>query len=94
MDCIATEFFNITESFNFKLHISCAIHMGGHTLDLVSTLGLDVDLSSCEGLLIRDHKFIFLDLSLQMLTVWLLIGNSVSILLRDLLISCLSTLIL
>lgn len=62
-NCVATEFLNITESFNFKQHVSGATHTGGHTLDLVFSLGLNIDHIHCEDLLISDHKCIFFDLS-------------------------------
>jgi len=39
--------------------------VGGHTLDLVFSLGLDVDHIRCEDLLISDHTFIFFNLSVK-----------------------------
>ena len=60
---IASEFLNITESFNFRQHVSGATHIGGHTLDLVFSLGLDINNICCEDLLISDHKCIFFTLS-------------------------------
>ncbi len=40
---VATEFLNVTESFNFKKHVSGATHISDHTFDLVFSLGLDAD---------------------------------------------------
>lgn len=37
------EFLNITETFNFKQNVSGPTHAGGHTLDFIFSLGLDID---------------------------------------------------
>lgn len=47
-DCAANKLFNITECFNFKLHVSDANHTGGHAQDLAYTLELDIDFTHCE----------------------------------------------
>lgn len=63
---LANEFINITESFNFKQHVSGATHVGGHTLDLVFSLGQDTDNICCEDLLmIRYYICIFFDPSVN-----------------------------
>lgn len=40
---------NITECFNFKLHISDANHTSGHAQDLAYTLELDIDCTHCDN---------------------------------------------
>ena len=56
-------FINITESFNLSQHVSGPTHNRGHTLDLVFTLGLNIDSLLCEDLFIADHSCILFDLS-------------------------------
>ncbi|KAF7646012.1 hypothetical protein LDENG_00195030, partial [Lucifuga dentata] len=46
------------ESFNFIQHVSGSTHTGGHTLDLVFSLGLSVDNVRLEDAFISDHKCI------------------------------------
>ena len=56
MDTFATDFLNLTESFNFTQHVSGPTHNKGNTLDLVFSIGLKVTNVSTEELLVSDHK--------------------------------------
>ncbi len=52
-------------SILMDLLVSGVTHMSDHTLDLVFSLGLDIDRICREDLLISDHKYIFFDLSVN-----------------------------
>ena len=60
-DQAATEFLNITESYNFVQHVHGPTHNCGHTLDLVFTLDLDLDSLSIRDLVVSDHMCILLN---------------------------------
>ena len=60
----ATEFLNITDSFNLVQHVSGSTHNRGHTLDLVFTLGLTINSLSLIDL-VSDHKCILFDSYIQ-----------------------------
>ena len=55
----AIDFLNFVESHNLIQHFNEPTHSGGHTLDLVLSLGLDVSSIHCEDMLITDHKCLF-----------------------------------
>lgn len=58
----ASEFLNLIVSFNFKQHISGCTHLGGHTLDLVFTHGIDIENVDSKDLCVTDHKFVLFDI--------------------------------
>lgn len=60
----ATEFLNITDSFNLVQHVSGSTHNRGHTLDLIFTLGLTINSLSLIDL-VSDHKCILFDSYIQ-----------------------------
>ena len=60
---VATDFLNITESFNFVQHVSGPTHIAGHTLDLVFSYGLIIDNVQQEDFLVSDHKCVLFDVS-------------------------------
>ena len=59
----AADFLNVTESFHFIQHVSGPTHTGGHTLDLVFTLGLNIDSICSEELYVTDHECVLCNLS-------------------------------
>lgn len=59
----ASEFLSPLDSFNFTQHITGPTHSGGHTLDLILSLGLDIGPVCREDIFISDHKYILFDLS-------------------------------
>jgi len=67
IDCfcsVASEFITLTESFHFKQCVSGPTHIKGHTLDLVFSLGLNIDqLSVMDINNVSDHSCIFFNLS-------------------------------
>lgn len=58
----ASEFLNITESFNFTQHVSGPMHSKGHTLNLVLSYDLNTNNVCIEDIFISDHKCILFDL--------------------------------
>lgn len=58
----ASEFVNITESFNFIQHVFGHTHNKGHMLDLVFSYGVNINNVCIEDVLISDHNCIFFDL--------------------------------
>lgn len=60
---MASEFLTLTESFHFKQCVSGPTHIRGHTLDLVFSLGLNIDQLSVMDLNVSDHSCIFFNLS-------------------------------
>lgn len=60
-----TEFLNITESYNFVQHVHGPTHNCEHRLDLVFTLGLNLDSLSIRDLAVSDHLCIQLNTVLQ-----------------------------
>lgn len=59
----ATEFLFMTETFNFKQHVSDPSHNRGHILDLVLSTGLDIEQLMVEDVLISDHYCVSFNLS-------------------------------
>lgn len=57
-DLFARGFINIMDSFHFTQHVSGPTHNKGHTLDLVFTLGLNIDSICSEDIFISDHFFL------------------------------------
>lgn len=57
-----TEFISITESFNLVQYVAGPTHNHGHTLDLVFTLGLNINSLCIEDIFVLDHKCIVFDL--------------------------------
>lgn len=57
----ASEFLNITESFNLVQYVFGPTHKCGHTIDLVFTLGLNVSSVIQEDAVISDHCPIIFD---------------------------------
>lgn len=53
----------ITESLNFKHHVSGPTHIKGHTLDLAFSLGLKTNDVCVKNVRVRDHGCIFFSLS-------------------------------
>lgn len=53
----------ITESLNFKHHVSGPTHIKGHTLDLAFSLGLKTNDVCVKNVRVRDHSCIFFSLS-------------------------------
>lgn len=60
---LASEFLTLTEAFHFKQHVSGPTHTKGHTLDLVFSLGLNIDQLSVMDINVTDHCCIFFNLS-------------------------------
>ena len=58
----ASEFLNLTESFDFNQHVSGSTHTGGHTLDLVFTHGIDIKSVGSKDFYVSDHKCILFDI--------------------------------
>ena len=56
----------VTESFNYIQHVSHPTHIRGHTLDLVFTLGLNIDSICCEELHVTDHECALFNLSFNL----------------------------
>lgn len=56
----ASNFINVTESFNFLQHVKGPSHNRGHTLDLVFTLGMTFSSLKLDDF-ISDHKCILFD---------------------------------
>lgn len=63
----ATEFLNITDSFNLMQHVSGSTHNRGHTLDPVFTIGLSINSLSLIDL-VSDHKCILFHSCIQAFT--------------------------
>lgn len=62
----ADDFLCVTESFNFIQHVSGPTPIRGQTLDLVFTLGLNIDCLCLEELRVTDHKCVlFLSFNLD-----------------------------
>ncbi len=59
---MAADFLSITDSFNFTQHVSEPTHVKGHTLDLVFSIGLNVNHVHVEDVHISDHYCVFFDL--------------------------------
>ena len=59
---MAAEFLSITDSFNFTQHVSESTHTKGHILDLVFSLGLNIENVSLEDLHVSDHSCVCFDL--------------------------------
>lgn len=62
----AADFLNIIESFNFIQHVSGPTHIRGRTLDLVFTLGLNIDCICSEELHVTDHQCVLFNLSFNL----------------------------
>lgn len=60
---VASDFLNITESFNFLQHVSGPTHRAGHTLDLVFSHGLTIENVCLEDYLVSDHKCVLFDVT-------------------------------
>ncbi|KAK0145181.1 hypothetical protein N1851_015913 [Merluccius polli] len=58
-DSKAAEFLNMLSSMDFTQHVNGPTHNRSHTLDLVITHGLRIDVSSVIDLAISDHYCIF-----------------------------------
>lgn len=63
---LASEFLALTESFNFKQYVTGPTHTKGHTLDLVFSLGLNIDQLSVMDISVTDHCCILFSLSVDM----------------------------
>ena len=61
----ASDFLNVTESFNFCQHVSGPTHNKGNTLDLVFTIGLNISNVCIEELSVSDHKAVLFVMSLD-----------------------------
>lgn len=64
-DKFASDFLNVTESFNFIQHVSGPTHSKGNTLDLVFTIGLNISNVCTEELFVTDHKCVLFNVSLD-----------------------------
>ncbi|XP_030601343.1 uncharacterized protein LOC115791283 [Archocentrus centrarchus] len=53
------------ESFNLSQHVSCPTHNKGHVLDLVFSLGFNIDSLYSEDIFISDHVCVLFNLSLN-----------------------------
>ena len=62
-DNFATDFLNITDSFQFTQHVTGPTHVKGNTLDLVFTFGLNVCNVHTEDLLVTDHRGVLFSVS-------------------------------
>lgn len=58
-DSKAMEFINILNYMDFTQHVTGPTHSHGHTLDLVITHGLTVDVSSIVDMAMSDHYCVF-----------------------------------
>lgn len=59
-------FLSVADSFHFAQHVSGPTHTKGHTLDLVFTLGLNIDFICTEDIFISDHRCILFNLSFHL----------------------------
>ena len=59
-DPVSRVFLNLLNCLDFKQHVAQPTHSRGHTLDLVITFGLSVDVSSVVDLAVSDHYCVFL----------------------------------
>lgn len=66
-DVFGRDFMSIMDSFNFTQHVSGPTHAKGHTLDLVFTIGLNIDCLFSEDIFISDHHCIYFNLSFPVL---------------------------
>ncbi len=71
---LATDFLNITNSFNFQQHVSGQTHNRGHTLDLVFSLGLRIPSVETLDLFVSDHRCIVFNCELQ--TAYIVLSHS------------------
>ena len=62
LDTLANEFISITQSLNLSQHVSGPTHNLGHTLDLVFTLGLDINNLCIGEFFVSDHKYILFNI--------------------------------
>lgn len=62
-DLFARGFINIMDSFHFTQHVSGPTYNKGHMLDLVFTLGLNIDSICSEDIFISDHHCILFNMS-------------------------------
>lgn len=60
----ASEFLNLTESFNFVQHVSGPTHNHGHTLDLIFTHGLSLNNLITKDTSVSDHFCLAFDVTL------------------------------
>lgn len=59
LDTLASDFINVLNSMDFKQHVLQSTHIKGHTLDLVITRGLLVQISSVTDVGLSDHYCVF-----------------------------------
>uniref|UniRef100_A0A3B3BU57 Reverse transcriptase domain-containing protein n=1 Tax=Oryzias melastigma TaxID=30732 RepID=A0A3B3BU57_ORYME len=62
-DLFTRGFSSVMDSFNFTQHVCGPTHVKGGTLDLVFTLGVNIDSIFSEDIFISDHHCIFFNLS-------------------------------
>ena len=62
-DPVSREFLNLLNCLDFKQHVAQPTHSRGHTLDLVITFGLSVDVSSVVDLAVSDHYCVFFNIT-------------------------------
>lgn len=63
---MAAELLSLMDSFNFVQHVSGPTHIKGHTLDLVFSLGLNINQLTVVDYPVSDHCSILFDMSLNM----------------------------
>lgn len=63
---IASDFLEITETFNFVQHVSGPTHIAGHTLDLVFSHGLTTENICLEDFHASDHKCVLFNVSFNL----------------------------
>ena len=61
-DNLAAEFMSITQSLNLTQHVTGPTHNQGHTLDLVFTLGLNINNLHLGEFFLSDHKYILFNI--------------------------------
>lgn len=64
---LTVEFMEVLDCFNMTQHVKFPTHNKGHTLDLVCSVGVDIDQLDSSDLCISDHKLLTFNLNIPSL---------------------------